>query len=92
MSNVNFMIYFACEALDIYTTVKHCGTVNVSQQIDRMTHGDEKRVQCITPSAILWHMPSKRPLSGRGFLNFICTILSVDLLLVFDTGEISDYA
>jgi hypothetical protein len=53
--------YFACEALDtldIYTTAKHRGTLNISQQTDRMTHGDDERVQCITPNAILWHMPS----------------------------------
>ena len=54
-----------CEALDIYTTAMHCGTLNVSQNIDRMTHGDRERVQCITPKAMLWHPPSKRPLSGR---------------------------
>ena len=59
-----------CEALDIYTTAMHCGTLNVSQNIDRMTHGDRERVQCITPKVILWHPPSKRPLSGR--INTTC--------------------
>ena len=59
-----------CEALDIYTTAMHCGTLNVSQNIDRMTHGDRERVQCITPKAMLWHPPSKRPLSGR--INTTC--------------------
>lgn len=53
------------EALDIYTSAKHKGTLNVSQQVDRMAHSDLDRVQCITPKAVLWHMPSKRPLSGR---------------------------
>ena len=78
--------YFACEALDIYTTAKHRGTLNISQQIDRMTHGDDERVQCITPSAILWHMPSKRPLSGRGYLNLSLTHYiwnCYELLLIF---------
>ena len=55
----------------MYTTVKYTGTVNVSQQIDRMTHTDIDRVQCVTPKAVLWHMPSKRPLTGRDLLDTV---------------------
>ena len=65
-----------CQALDIYATAKHRGTLNVSQHVDRMTHGDRERVQCITPKAILWHPPSKRPLTGR--TNSACLGVFID--------------
>lgn len=53
------------EAIDVYTTARWGGTLNVSQNIDRMANGSEKAIPCVTPAAILWNMKAMRPLTGR---------------------------
>lgn len=47
------------------------GTLNMSQQIDRMGVSDT-RAPCVTPKAFLWNFTEKRPFTGIDKLIFQC--------------------
>ncbi len=49
------------------------GTLNVSQQIDRMANQSTNFVPCITPAAALFNMEKQRLLTGRDMIlsNFV---------------------
>jgi len=52
------------EAIDVFKTLKHRGTINVSQQIERMATARENIIPCITPAADLWSMQDERLMTG----------------------------
>lgn len=53
------------QAVDVYTSAGYGGTLNISQQIDRMAHSNESILPCITPAAALYIMKEHRTLTGR---------------------------
>lgn len=61
----------APKAADIMVTHGFTGTLNMSQQIDRMGVS-ELRAPCVTPKAFLWNFAEKRPFTGIDKLIFQC--------------------
>ncbi len=61
----------APKATDIMVTHGFTGTLNMSQQIDRMGVS-ELRAPCVTPKAFLWNFCEKRPFTGIDKLMFQC--------------------
>lgn len=68
------------EAIDVFTTAGWRGTLNVSQNIDRMANGSEECVPCVTPSAVLWNMKAQRALTGRA-LRFLHQCWNIEFQL-----------
>ena len=65
------MQIFASEAIDVFTTAKEGGTLNVSQQIDRMKPADDNLVGCITPAAQIWFLGKNRLMTGQVLFQFV---------------------
>ena len=61
----------APKATDIMVTHGFTGTLNMSQQINRMGVS-ELRAPCVTPKAFLWNFAEKRPFTGIDKLIFQC--------------------
>lgn len=57
---------FKAKAIDVFSTAKKSGTLNLSQQIDRMKPASDKFVGCITPAAQIWFLRKQRLMSGQG--------------------------
>lgn len=57
------------KAADVMVTHGFTGTLNMSQQIDRMGVSDT-RAPCVTPKAFLWNFTEKRPFTGIDKLIF----------------------
>jgi len=71
------------EAIDVFTTAKEGGTLNVSQQIDRMKPADDNLVGCITPAAQIWFLGKNRLMTGQGLFQFAISKTSVIVANIF---------